>query len=232
MPVRKFQLGIMIGLLLMRCALAADSTDNDSMSGWWEDLAKDDPQASRALLKFADKPDDAIAFFKEHLAPLKISEEDVTKAIADLGSDDENVWKPAFEKLEYFDPRLTIDLSKLMSDVTEGSARTRLVEILSHRPADSLKGKTVALHNLGNGEGYNFCADNSSWWAEHQVSRIGNGPWQPKPKWTRATRAICLLEHIGGEKAVEIIKEMSTGHPEASTTHAAAEALDALGVTK
>ena len=117
-------------------------TDDQQMQAWWDDLEKPDPDASRALLRFSSKPDQAVAFFKERIKPLVISEDDLNKLIADLSSDDDSVWKPAFEKLEYFDPRLTIGLQTLMSTVTEPAARTRLVEILSGRPADSLLGKT------------------------------------------------------------------------------------------
>ena len=49
-----------------------------------------------------------------------------------------------------------------------------------------------------------------------------------KRQWVRATRAIVILESIGTPEAVAIIKDMSTGHPDAGPTHAAAEALDAL----
>src|SRR4051812_17428439 len=83
--------------------------DEQRMQAWWGDLEKPDPAASRALLNMSAKPVLAVAFLKEHLKPLIISEDDVNKLISDLGSDDDAVWKPAFEKLEYFDPRLAID---------------------------------------------------------------------------------------------------------------------------
>ena len=38
-------------------------------------------------------------------------------------------------------------------------------------------------------------------------------------------RAIILLEHIGSPDAVAILKDMSTGHPEAQPTRTAVEAL-------
>src|SRR5205809_408293 len=72
-------------------------TEQERLQSWWDDLEKSDPQASRALLKFSTVPEKAVAFFKNRLIALRISEEDLNKAIADLGSDDEAVWKPVFE---------------------------------------------------------------------------------------------------------------------------------------
>src|SRR4051795_10088350 len=72
--------------------------DEQQMQKWWEDLEKSEPACSRALLQFADHPAQAVAFFKERLKPLTITEAEVKSLIVDLDSDEENVWKPAFEK--------------------------------------------------------------------------------------------------------------------------------------
>ena len=47
-----------------------------------------------------------------------------------LNSDKDDVWKKAYETLDYFDPRLAIDLPTLMNDVTDYPARTRMVAVL------------------------------------------------------------------------------------------------------
>ncbi len=86
------------------------TVQQQQMDSCWQDLEKPDPEASRALLRFASVPMQTVAFMKEHLLPLKISDEVLDKLLTDLGSDDELVWKPAFEQLEYFDPRLNKDL--------------------------------------------------------------------------------------------------------------------------
>jgi hypothetical protein len=198
------------------------------MERWWNDLQQPDPEASRALLNFSTKPQEATAFFKERLLPLKISEEDLAKLIVDLGSDDDGVWKPAFEKLEYFDPRLTLGLSDLMNGITDDPSRHRLVEVLCDRPADSLNGKSIRLRASSEDGDFNFVADNTSWWAEAVVARLNVGG-TTKKKWTRAARAITLLEHFGTPDAIAILKEMATGHPDAAPTKAAVNALDALG---
>jgi predicted Zn-dependent protease len=195
---------------------------------WWNDLEKTEAVAARALLRMADRPKETVAFLKQHLKPLKITAERVQTLLVNLGSAKEVTWKAAYEELEYFDPRLAIDLQSLMDDVTTSPARQRMVEILSQRPMNSLAEKDVSIRRLGSGsDGYNFFDGRGSWWAEHRVERINIGS-NPKRKWTQAVRAIILLEHIGTPEATAILRDMATGHEEAQPTKVAAEALERL----
>ncbi|MBP3955153.1 hypothetical protein J8F10_07650 [Gemmata sp. G18] len=199
----------------------------------WAELEKDEPAASKSLLALAGRPKDAIPYLRENLKPLKLTKDRVQQLLTDLGSEKEAVWKGAFHELEYFDPRLTIDLVGLMDQVTDAPARQRLVTVLSGRTLDYLNkhlmNKAVTLRALGKGDGYNFQAD-GSWWAEHRVDRLNVGEFVgcPKRKWTRAVRAISLLEFFGTPDAVAILKDLSTGHPDAQPTKMAQEALDRL----
>ena len=83
--------------------------------------------ASRALLKLATRPKEAVELCAERLKPLTIDEKRVRTLLADLGKEDERIWKAAIEELEYFDPRLAIDLQTLMDEVTDHVPRARLV---------------------------------------------------------------------------------------------------------
>src|SRR4029077_14324847 len=104
--------------------------------------------------------------------------------IGKLGSDKEEIWKPVFEELEYFDPRLAIGLETLMAKVTDSPARQRMVEVLSGRLAGSLAGKQIELSKAGTG--FNFRAE-GSWWAENDVSRINSTNWgNRRNKWIRS----------------------------------------------
>jgi hypothetical protein len=197
------------------------------MDALWADLEKEEAVASRALLRLSAQPAETVAFLKDTLKPLRIEPERVKKLLAKLNSDKDDEWKPAFEELDYYDPRLAIDLTTLMNDVTDSPARQRMVEVLSGRAAGSLTGKTVNLRPLGNGEGFNFFA-NGSWWAEHRVERLNVGWGNPKKKWTRAVRAITLLEFIGTPDAAAVLREMATGHPDAQPTKEAKAALERL----
>lgn len=199
-----------------------------AMEAWWADLEMDETAATRALLNLADRRDEAVAFLRAKMKPLKISAGEARALLLKLGNEDEKVWKPAREELEYFDPRLAIDLETLMDRYKESPVRQRMVEVLSDRPAGLLAGKEVTLRRLSRGDGFNFFAQPNagSWWAEHKVDRLnGTRGGNPKKKWTRAVRAIVLLEHIGTPGAVAILEDMAAGHPDAQPTRVARDAL-------
>jgi hypothetical protein len=192
----------------------------------WADLAGAEPQCTRALLKLAEQREQAMALFKERLKPLNLSADEARALIADLGSDDEAVWKPAFEKLQYFDPRLAIDLPTLMNETNDQTTRTRLVDILCDVPADTYAGKSIQLRKLGKSEeAYNFHHNESSWWAEAKIARL------QKHAWNRAMRAIVLLEHWATPEAIALLKDLASGNPDAAPTKAAKEALENLHVS-
>ena len=139
---------------------------------------------------------------------------------------------PAFEELEYFDPRLAIDLETLMDRYKESPGRQRMVEVLSDREAGQLAGKEVMLQGRAAGTGSTSSPSPisarggpSTRSSESTAPRRGN----PKKKWTRAVRAIVLLEHFGTPGAVAILKDMATGHPDAQPTRVAKDALERLG---
>jgi hypothetical protein len=206
------------------------SVDAKQFEALWSDLEKGETPATRALLNFADRPKAAVAFLGNKLKPLTISSAQVKALLLKLGNTNEAVWKPAIEELDYFDPRLAIDLETLMGRYTEYPVRRRLVEVLSGRPVDSLK-DTDELKIRNVGTGFNFSGKRagrvSSWWAENRVERINSGDPRSdtKKKWTRAVRAIVLLEHIRTLEAIAIIKEMAGGHPDAYPTKVAREVL-------
>jgi len=227
--------------LWVLASLAASSPRGDDLSAdthrletCWADLEKGETPATRALLNLADRPKEAVSFLKTKLKPLRISSGEVKGLLLKLGSENEAVWKPAFEELEYFDPRLAIDLQTLMERYTEYPVRRRLVEILSGYLPDFLKEREdFQIRSVGTG--FNFSAKSArgrgSWWAENRIDKINSGGLRGdlKKKWTRAVRAIVLLEHIHTPDAVAILKDMAGGHPEAYPTKVAQEALAALG---
>ena len=197
----------------------------------WLDLEKGEPHAARALLRFADSPEKAVPFFADRLRPLKADADWLDVHLKNLESEKDDVWKPAFEELEYTDPRLTRPLDVLMKEVTTTPARQRLAEILSGREAGSIGRKAVELRQHGQGKElfYNFLVDNGSFWAESRVDRLNGLEWgNPKKKWTRAARALALLEHIGTPQAAAILGDMAQGDPDAQPTRVARDALDRL----
>ncbi len=162
------------------------AADQRKMESWWVDLEKGEAEASRALLDLYDHADQCVPFIKNKLKPLKISSGQVKTLLLKLNSPDEHLWKTAFEELEYFDPRLAIELPELMERVTDSPGRQRMVEVLSEREPGSLKDKRIDLSPVA--DGFNFFSQGvGSWWAEPKVSKINSQRWSTfKRKWTRA----------------------------------------------
>ncbi|MFO0890785.1 MAG: hypothetical protein U0790_16770 [Isosphaeraceae bacterium] len=206
---------------------ARPPADLKQLEAWWSDLEGDEAVAARALLQMADRPAQAVEFLKERMKPLRLDSVRLKAYLLRLASGNEELWKKAFEDLEYYDPRLAMDLPSLMEKVKETPTRQRLVEVLSGRDAGSLKYKTVELRKFD--RFYNFFADNGSWWAEPAISQINSASWGClKKKWTRAVRAIVLLEHIHTPEAIAILRDMTTGNPDAQPTRVANEAVKRL----
>lgn len=220
-----------LSLSLVSCSsLFADEPDENvpPVMRAWQDLEKDEPVSTQALLQLSRDPVATIALLRGQLKPLKLTGERMKDLIVQLSSEEEKTWKAAFEELEYFDPRLALDLPTLMDVVQAAPVRQRITEVLSGRPAGQLEGKEITLRKAGD-DGYNFFDGRGSWWAEHKIERLKNQGWgNPKKKWTRALRAIALLEHFGTPEAIAILEDMASGHQEAHPTVAAEESLGRL----
>ncbi len=204
--------------------------------GAWERLAQDEPHATRAVLDFAARPDDAVAFFNTSLQPLKADKTEIKKLIVDLGSDNFAVWKPAFDRLNYLDPALALAPDTALAEAKTPLAKQRLAAVLTHTPdpkqfagvelsvrfepgADpQFQYQLIATRPTGPGAP----VSNNVYGLESRVSEVR------RPAWTRATRAVVILDHIGGPGALAVLKQMAAGHPDAPPTRAAKEAVHRL----
>jgi hypothetical protein len=225
-----------LGLLLSaRADTPTPALTQKDMESCWGDLEKDEASAARALLKLSASPKATIPFLKEKLKPLSIDPLRIQKLLIDLDSKNDETWKSAFEELDYFDPRLQFELEALMKMVETTPARQRLVAVLSNHKLDYLEGKIVTLssHQGKDGLFYNFVVDNGSFWAEHRVSQLNTQQWgTSKKKWTRAVRAIILLEHINTKEAADILKDLAKGNQDAQPTKIAKESLKKMTASK
>jgi hypothetical protein len=227
-----------VALAALRTACAdapASALSQKEMEACWSDLEKEEALAARALLKLSTSPEASVKFLKGKMKPLTIDPLRIQELLIDLGSKKEETWKAAFEELDYFDPRLEFELEALMKLVETIPGRPRLVAILSNNKLEYLDGKEVTLRSHQSKEGvyYNFVVDNGSFWAEHRVSQLNMVSWgATKKKWTRAVRAIILLEYFNTKEAAAILKDMSTGNLDAQPTKIAKESLKKMSAAK
>ena len=191
----------------------------------WESLSKPEPEATRAAIKLYTLGKDVVPLIQAKMRPLKLEIDDCNALIKKLGSDDESTWKAAWKELDYLDPRLAIDLETLMNTVKENPARNRLVEVMCGQVQGALSGKTIQLSSIGGGN-FNFRSNNSSWWAEHRVEKIGNGGY--KTAWMPIVRAMAVLQELGTPDAIKLLEAFATGHPDAGPVKAAAASLKAM----
>lgn len=207
-------------------ANAADTAPKpaDLIDGWWADLAKGEPYASHALLQFSDHPREATAYFQKHLKPLTLTREQLDVLLVDLGNDDENVWKPAFQTLEYLDPRLAVDLATLLMEA-DTNVRRRLMELATFRKAGALEGGRLDFRPLED-DRIELHAANMTLYAHNHLA--GDHGWvHVKPSWQRAVRAIVLLDHFRTPEATALLEAMANGHPDADPTAVAKGAIQA-----
>jgi len=209
------------------------SDDLAQMQAAWEDLAKTEPFCSKALLDMSGKPDAAVAFLRENLKPLKLERSELDQLLKDLGSEDDKVWKPAFEKMKYFDPRLSATLDELLEAAPDKPAHNRLIALLAGQDPEKYKDTDFTLRQRsGDYVYFQVPMGNQSWtqWGVSlKVSQLDttNGYSQKKP-WQRADRAVVLLQHIGTPAAIAILKDMASGNPDALPTKIATLAVKSL----
>lgn len=212
-------------------AMSSSTRPAETLEDDWTALGGEEPDASAALLRLSRKPDEFVTFAQSHFIPVKLTEAQLAPLLVELGSNDDDTWRAAYEKLQYFDPRLAIELQELIDKTEDPRTLTRLIEVLSSGERGSLQGKEVGLNPFPSGGG-NFFTETengrTAWWAENRldhlnVPRLDSG----KPGWNQVVRGTMLLEHIGTPDARAIVDAMATGHPDVQPTRVAIAAIKA-----
>ena len=208
--------------------------------------AHDEAVSARALLELSSRPKaSVVAFFAEKLKPLKLTEERAKKLVADLGEEKEGVAEAAFKEMQYFDPRLVLEVGDMLQNLPDGLHRQRLAALLSNRSIDGYVGYKIeyssaaAQKAVNGGEPAvgNFHIEdlpgNPRGKMAKYATAVAETPaelsqYQWSTEWGRSTRAVMILEHLGTPDAVKVLETMATGHKDASPTRAATEALERL----
>jgi RNA polymerase sigma factor (sigma-70 family) len=204
----------------------AGALRREEMDGLWDDLTKHGQEASAAMLRLAQGGEETVAFLRTKVLPMRLSEEEANRLLGLLSSEREEEWRGAFEKLDYFDPRLVSDVPALMEQVKEPRARARLADILTgHEAGDAGEGEIKWRRFSQRG----YSVTNGKWtrFAETWLDTLSR---VDKKKWLQVERGIAVLGEIGSAEAVGILREMSRGHQDAEPTRVAVEELERRGV--
>lgn len=192
----------------------------------WADLqSADELTAGRALLKLAARPDDSVKYLKEKLRPLILTKERAKQLLEELGGDDDKTVRAAFDEFAYFDPRLAWEDEELREALIDRSAGRRMGAILCDLPVDALR-EGYWHWNSPNNKVYRFNHPGTKMEdRDVAIAVAGIGTQGRKASWARAIRAIALLEEIGTDGAIALLKTMASGHPDAAPTKAATAVL-------
>jgi RNA polymerase sigma factor (sigma-70 family) len=188
----------------------------------WEGLKDWKADSSRAALGFFRQPGPTVTYLKTKLKPLKMEESEAKALITKLFSEKEDEWKDAERELLARTPLLAMSLTEVWAEAKTVEERRRLVAVLANR-ASGHEQNDYQLKCV-NGQYFNFWTKTGlSLFVSHKVAEGVH-----VERWNREVRAITILEYLGTPEAMTLLEAMTDGHPEASPTVAAKEALARL----
>ena len=209
----------------------ASAANDKQLLGLWDDLGTvDEGKATLAVLTLAKMPEQTISFLKTRLQPIVASEERIAGWIGQLDDEQRSKRSEAAEELLWLGDYARPALQEALEGELSARVRARIVEILENLPEstkpdpfrDRLRGSNVAVSNI-NGQ-VEIIIDGKPL----NLGQVQRKDPQRRDSWLRATRAIALLESLGGDEAVSILEKLAEGEPDAAPTREARIALKRL----
>jgi hypothetical protein len=213
----------------------SDEKPASKLQGRWKDLASpDDVKVTKAVLELAATPKETMALLQAELRPVKFDRTKALKWIADLGSDKEEVYRPAMKELDYIAPLILDDLNDAIENAPNENARQRALKIMMDVPEELAGAANPVVGGIAIGGAVPAPAvpipvPPPVPGGGAAVIQIAGGPGMDEGvfrwSWKRAVRAITILEHIGTPEAIAAIKKIADGEIDAAPTKAAKAAL-------
>jgi len=198
-------------------------------------------------------PKGSVALFRDTVKPLTLSKKEGAKLLVKLFSDDLTEVGAALKEMRYYDLRLAMSAEDAWAEAKTATHRCRLAsafwlktqsaweftrvdegdELIDHtyHPPEPVFNRWHIRTHLRNGvsaedaqkaKGLSSSTRLDNTLAE--LTKFGDD------RWSREESAIYILDAIGTDDAIAIIKDMATGHPDAGPTKAAKEVLKRRGV--
>ena len=234
---------LLFALAFAPLAVAADPPavkDATPFAAAWQDmLSADEAKATRAACLFVSKPKEGVEFIASKLNPVKADPKRLEQLTAELGDKDFATRDAAQQELDYLGKFAKADLEKALKTATNAEAKERLTKLLGRieaydRQEKIMEGKAEAdpvPARPGRGGGVSVSIINGQVMINGQpvntaprlVEKIA-----PPSAWTRAARAIGVLEFVGTPEAVKLLEAVSLGEDNAPPTKLAQDALARL----
>lgn len=228
-------------LLLATLASAAPvpvdkAAEKQQLEALWKDLETYDPVVrTRAVFALLDHPR-AVEFLASKMQPLNASANQLKAWLKDLNSDEEKLWKPAFEELRYNDPRTGLTLPEQIELATTDAGRVRLVGLwrgeLATLGSDVDRTQLFLTPGEASGQKVTFLqvyrprvpngarVDSSEVWAG-PVADIA------PTRWRQVAIAAPILRRIDTKASRTVLDRLATGHKDALPTRTAVGLLKA-----
>jgi hypothetical protein len=217
----------------------------------WELSKFTSPEAVDRLLAV---PKDTLPLFKEKLMPLTLTKKDGEKLLTRLFSDEAKEVQAALREIQYYDLRLAMSVEQAWEEAKTPTHRGRIVSAMWLQSVmDFDLSRVDEQHRLLDYTYHPPDAEFDGWHATTRLraglsdddvrkavgvggsTRVDNtladkhSKWGAA-RWRREESAIYILDAIGTDDAIAIIKDMATGHADAGPTKAAREVLKRRGV--
>ncbi len=196
------------------------------------------------LALFLAHPEQAVAFLKFRLKPLRLSRKEGEAILARLFSADAKSWRGAFRELQTVDIRLAMSMDEACALARTADDRGRLVLAQTiwdvevggdFEPDDRFQFVDYEYRDwpvqLGRVSGWHTtelkrpdipAEDFPKGFRLGGVAHLGNTLRESSGRrWDREKSAIHILDAIGSESALALITDMATGHPDAAPTRVA-----------
>ena len=230
-------LGSTLVLAFLSSSLANAQEPSPLSSAWQELLSADEAKATKAALAFAAKPKESVEFLTAALKPLKAEPKLLAKLIAELGDRDFQTRDAAQVELEYFGKFIKLDLEKASKEESNPEAKERLGKLLGRIGAaeaeEKIQNAKPEATNLRGAGSVSISRVNGRTTIIIDGKPLDLTPrviekLPPPPTWTRAGRAIGILEFLGTPEAVKLLEALSLGEDTATPTKQAQDALARL----
>ncbi len=226
----------LVAICLLCLTSTAFAADEPLAAAWQDLLSADEAKATRAACVFAAKPKEGIEFLAANLRPLKVEPKRIEKLVAQLGDNDFATREAAQQELEYLGKFAKLNLASALKETSNAEAKERLAKLLGRieivekqeqvneaKPANPLNGGGgVSVSNV-NGKVTITVNGQQLDLTPKVIEKL-----PPPASWSRAARAIGILEFAGTPEAVKLLESLSLGEDNAPPTKLAQDALARL----